>query len=116
TADTALPIAGARVSVYKEYISGKELIKTLNTDLDGETEPISLKTAPILLSQSPSEEEPYFVYDLLITHPYYQGKLYVDVPIFPNTTTIQPVSLIPLQTGEDPDILEYIIEKEPSDL
>ena len=46
TADQALPVSGANVKVTKLTTDGEELIKVMQTDRSGKTEPLVLPAPP----------------------------------------------------------------------
>lgn len=114
TADGALPVPGASVSIY-EYLSGEQgqnggLLFSLVTDENGNTPKIALKAKSKELSVSPGNDAPFTVYNISVSKDGFYDADYVNVPIFEGVTSIQPVYLIPLleyaQSNDDFPISE----------
>lgn len=116
TADNALPVSKAKVTVFKKNNDKKEMVAELITDQDGLTKTIELESVSDKLSLSPSDTRPYSLYDIKVTHPDYQTKYYIDVPIFPGIIAIQSAAMVPLENRQSSDETEYITEKEPENL
>lgn len=100
TANGALPIEGARVSIY-EYlpneseISGKLLYSVL-TEKNGRTPRLSLNAKSKELSMAPGNKNPFTAYNVSVEREGYYNNRYINVPVFQGITSIQPVELIPL--------------------
>ena len=109
TASSAFPVEGALV-----FIRGKRngtetyTAAVLETDISGKTPVISLETPLKSASLSPgSGTVPYALYDVEVSHRDYYTVVTRDVQIYPDTTSILPVNMLPL-----PDTVGF--EKYPS--
>lgn len=112
----ALPVPGVKVTVYKKNNGKPENIGTYTTNEDGKTQPIKLEAREKDLSLSPSDIKPYIGYDVKTELPGYYTKYFVDLPIFPGSTSLQKVPMVPLPKDGTSNEIQYIIEKEPEDL
>ncbi len=95
----SLPIAGARVTV-RPSDDKSDLLYTATTDRSGRTEKLSLPAPPAADSQVPGGKNVYAAYDIEVTHSGFYPGLFFGVPVFANTTSIQPVSLVPYSAYE----------------
>ena len=100
TANGALPIDGAKVSVY-EYLPNEdgmkgELLYSVLTNEDGHAPRLALGSKSKELSMSPGNENPFSVYNVNVEREGYYANQYINVPVFQGITSIQPVELIPL--------------------
>ena len=66
------------------------------------------------LSQSPQEKPPYAQYDITVTHPRFQKRQYLGVPVFSGVESIQNIQLLPL--GSDETDNADVTESEPNEL
>ena len=108
SANGALPIEDAQVSIYKygknEEFQNSDLIYSLVTNENGLTSKIALETKDKSLSLSPGNKNPYYVYNIYVSKDGYYDSSYLNVPIFQGITAIQPVELIPvLEYGKEGD-------------
>lgn len=109
SANSAYPVAGAFVTVRKKKGDTVETVAVLETDESGLTPLITLEAPPKSLSLSPGDDGvPYSLYDVEINGDGYYTVMARDVQIYPDTTSILPVNMIPL-----PD--NYLSERFPSD-
>ncbi|MBO5005808.1 MAG: hypothetical protein J6C89_00035 [Clostridia bacterium] len=97
-ANSAYPVANALVIVRGKKANGTPTtIAVLETDESGKTQIITLETPPKSLSLSPgSDIPPYSLYDVEITHPGFYSIITRDVQIYPDTTSILPINMLPL--------------------
>ena len=96
----AVPVEGAKVLVSDT----NGILAELLTDRSGQTEVLSLPAPSSALSQTPGGAiRPYSVYNIRISYPGYYVEETINVPIFDNINSIQPVALIPLPEGVSPD-------------
>jgi hypothetical protein len=114
TADQALPIEGANVLITRSVQGGEELIKVLETNRSGKTEPVALIAPPAANSQSPGGTMRYFNYNIRVDYPGYYTMENLDVPIFEGQTAIQPIALIPLPADEEQGKKISVVETEPN--
>ncbi len=113
TADQALPVSGANVKVTKLTEGGEELIRVMQTDRSGKTEPLLLPAPPSKNSQTPEGGVKYFNYNIRVDYPGYYTMENLNVPIFDGQTAIQPVALIPLAIGDEQGKKITSVEEEP---
>lgn len=106
TSNARIPVEGSSV-LFRPQDAPGVLLGFRRTDQSGITTPLSVSTADISYSQSPSPgEQPWTGINLRVEHPLFERVLLEGVQIFPGITTIQSVSLIPLnaldpeQSGE----------------
>lgn len=111
TANGALPIEGASVTVYayeKENETGgaqllkNDVIYNLKTDKNGKTPKVALKTKSKTLSNSPENLFPYTTYNVYVTKDGYYDSTYINIPIFQGVTSLQEADLIPLSEFASP--------------
>ena len=93
TADAALPIAGARVTVWNG--EGGEPIATLSTDRSGNTEVLALPAPRASASLSPGSGGAYAVYRLTVESEGYYRQENREVPVFDGVLSLQSAALIP---------------------
>lgn len=115
-AQEAIPVSGVKITVYEKSEGTLTPIHTLVTDANGETKELTLESKPKEISLAPSDQTPYEVYDVKAELPGYYTKYYVDLPIFANNVSIQKVPMVPLPKNDGNQEIQYIIEKEPSNL
>lgn len=100
TANGALPVENAKVSVYKYSPSvegkGGGLLYSVLTDQDGKTIQLALDTKSKDLSMSPGNKNPFSVYNIVVEKEGYYDSSYINAPVFQGITSVQPVDLIPL--------------------
>lgn len=97
-ANSAYPVENALVIVRTKKGDGTPVtVAVLETDESGKTQVITLETPPKSLSLSPgSDIPPYSLYDVEITHPGFYSIITRDVQIYPDTTSILPINMLPL--------------------
>ena len=110
TARGALPVAGAKVVVFKIIGGKKHVFYSLTTDSSGLTQVMSLPAPPKELSETPdSKIQPYALYDAEVTAAGYNDVLIRDLPVFEGVLSLQKVALVP-NVGQE---TEVITEQEP---
>ncbi len=117
TASGALPIVDATVTV-SQLTDGKDTpFAILQTDSDGRTDRILLPAPPQSNSLTPTPIGPgYSLYNIEVEKEGYYTSNYLNVPIFPGITSIQPVKLIPTVSGytlKGDHIVPPVTEGEP---
>ena len=95
-ANAAAPIQGASVLISFEDGSGEKLVKSMITDVNGETKKIMLPTVPLDESLEPGIKNPYASYLIRVSADGYFTIDSINVPIFDKQTAIQPVEMLPL--------------------
>lgn len=107
TGSGALPVAGATVLVRNYAEEGDadsgDLITSMKTDINGNTERLALPAPSKSLSQKPGVIRPYAMYTVDVTADGYGGQQFIGVPIFDGITSVQPVELNPLPANMYPD-------------
>ena len=103
TANGAVPLEGARVSIRGSQEENKSFFTQKITGISGLTEKVALPAPPKALSEAPSNTRPYSLYSIDVFADGYNDVFFVNVPIFDSITSIQPVSMIPKVDNEYPD-------------
>ncbi len=100
TARGAIPLEGVQVTLRNyapEFFSeAGDVIRTLVTGRDGNTERISLPAPPAGESMVSGNRQPFAVYNLEAHLEGYRAQSYIALPIFDGITAVQPVDMIPL--------------------
>ena len=100
TARGAIPLEGVQILIrgYEpEFEEPRgDVIATLVTDRDGNTERIALPAPPKSDSMSPGTPSPFAIYNLEARLEGYRGETFVALPIFDGITAVQPVDMVPL--------------------
>ena len=104
SAGGAIPVPDALVTVRPSEKENSGVISVLYTDMSGNTPKITLPAPPETESEAPGNKKPYATYNVEVDKAGFYPKRYINVPVFANTTSIQPVNLIPL-TEYDGDLL-----------
>lgn len=111
-ANRAYPVSSAHV-----IITGKKNKKVYfdgYTNTNGVIGSILLPAPKKNFSQSPQEKPPYAQYDITVTHPKFQSRKYLGVPVFSGVESIQNIQLLPLGTDEEDNT--DVTESEPNEL
>ena len=97
-ASSAYPVVGALVFVRGRRSGGESYpVAELETDESGKTPIIMLETPPKSLSLSPNTGGvPYALYDVEVSHKDFYTLVTRDVQIYPDTTSVLPVNMLPL--------------------
>ena len=118
TANRALPIEGAKISVYER--GGSVPIYTLFTDRSGETELLSLIAPAASGSLSPSDKRPFADYSVRVEADGFYTLFIDHLPIFAGIISDLPASLIPLSAYDASTTLPseeiYTVTKNPQAL
>ena len=102
TANTAIPLQGAFVSVSRDT-DGGELLYTLRTGPDGRTPRVALSAPARKESFSPSDTSPFSAYNIVVEARGYGAADYNHVPIFDGITAFQQADLVPLPANGSPN-------------
>lgn len=95
TASGAIPIEGATVTVKGSTMEDSGVKTVVYTDRSGNTAHISLPAPPSVESTVPGNISPFAKYNIEVDKEGFNSRSFIDVPIFANTTSIQPVNLVP---------------------
>ena len=97
TSQAQLPISNATVAFTQKAAGGKHrLLGVRITDQSGKTAPITIETPTQGGGTEPGTLQPFAQCDIWIQSPGFETLLVQDVQIFPGTTTVQDVMLVPL--------------------
>ena len=96
TARGAIPVAGAKVTVYDNTSDANPPVAVIYTDSAGKSEKLELPAPSRSLSEQPGNVKPYATYLIEVDKEGYYPVTKNDVPIFTGVTSIQPVDLMPL--------------------
>ena len=93
----ALPLKNAKVSVTKEFLEGRHTYAVLYTDQSGKTEAIALPAPSKHISEEPEENgvRGFSSYDIRVEAPGYVTVDNIDVPVFEDIVSVQPVTMVP---------------------
>lgn len=98
TANGAFPVANAQVVLSAK--PERVLLHSARTDESGKTDVFTLAAPPAALSEIPQGGIPYAEYRLEIRADGFYPVIYEGVPIFEGIKTDQPVSLVPIRSGD----------------
>lgn len=96
TAQGALPVEGAAVTVRSAGEGGTPFLQTVYTDESGRTPILILDTPPAASSLSPGGARPYATYDIRVEKDGFFLHENHAVPVFSGVFSIQNAELIPL--------------------
>ncbi|MBQ4282542.1 MAG: peptidoglycan-binding protein [Lachnospira sp.] len=99
---TGRPVSNASVTIA--YTGEPEApLEQLRTDVDGQTELISLGAPPVEYSMEPSTNQPYSEYTITVSAPEYETFSVSGSEIFSGETSIQRTPLRPAGSLDTPD-------------
>lgn len=97
TGEETSPIPDAGVIISRENSAGsEEIISYMITDRDGKTSEIQLSAPLKSVSLTPENPQGFSNYNIRVDKPGFYTTELLNVPVFSQNTTIQPVSLVPL--------------------
>lgn len=96
-----IPIENATINIYSSSDPTRQIEQITTNDL-GETERIELPAPPLEYSEQPDEPRPYTDYNFEISAPNYEPVFIEGAQILPDVTAVQPVSMNPLATSNEP--------------
>lgn len=94
-----IPIANARITISDTGGAGTTVAE-LVTDENGMTDAISLDAPPFAYSMAPTDNQPYAEYNVRVSAPGYEERLFSGVQIFSSETAIQFVGMHPMEEEE----------------
>ena len=116
SANGALPVEGALVTITSEGA----VIGVSTSDESGNTDTLEIPTPPKSASLSPGYVGlPYSTVFIEVDKDGFYSGQYIEVPIFPDVLTVQPVNLLPLPEffgGDTSEGTQYFDESEGYDL
>lgn len=96
TAGGAIPLENALVIIRGSTQNSSGVLSVLYTDQSGNTPRITLPTPSAAESEKPGTEKPYATYNIEVDKENFYPRSFTNVPVFADTTSIQPVNLVPL--------------------
>lgn len=96
TAQGAIPLQNAQVTVKDPKERGGGLVALLVSDRSGLTPIVSLPTVPRALSETPGTPHPFYTYLIDVSKEGYYTQYYQNVPVFDGISAVQSVEMIPL--------------------
>ena len=102
TARGAIPLEGAQVNIRNSLPQSDntrgDVLYSITTNRDGNTEKITLPAPPRADSLSPTQNDlpPFATYHIDVYQEGFFGQTYLNIPIFDGITAIQPADMIPL--------------------
>ena len=100
-----IPVDNATITITTAN-QPDDIIATLTTDENGQTDTITLPTPPFDLSQAPGDIQPYASYNVEITAPGYEDVRIEGTEMLSEVTALQPVRMNPV---EEDDIAKDLI-------
>ena len=91
-----IPITDATVKISYKGMPDSA-IETLNTDMSGQTEEISLPAPPLEYSLEPGSEQPYSEYNIEVNAPGYEPVMVSGTEILPESLALQPIQMNPME-------------------
>ena len=96
TANGALPLEGASVSIRNEPPMGSDILYTLKSGADGRTARVALPAPSRESSLTAGAARPFATYQIAVSAAGFERAEYRNVPIFDGSTAIQQATLAPL--------------------
>lgn len=97
TSNALIPVEEVTITVTQRSSDGlMNLLAIWITDESGKTKSIAIPTPDLVVSQVPSAEIPFSLVDVTAEHPLFERIVVHDVQIFPETVSIQPLQMVPL--------------------
>lgn len=100
TADNALPILGATVTVTEGTGIASVLLNKQTTNGAGETRQIELPAPSREFSLTPGNVNVFAKYNVRVDFSGYYTVENIDVPIFDGQISVQPIQMIPLPIND----------------
>ena len=89
-------IAGATVQIFDSN-RPEEIFEEVTTDVNGQSEAITLPTPPLEYSMAPFAEQPYSVFNIRVNAPGYESVEISGAEILSGQTALQNISLMPMK-------------------
>lgn len=90
------PVANAVITIANPN-EPENIIATVETNEDGQTEDVTLQTPPFALSQTPGDERPYAIYYVEVSADGYEDVRIEGTEVFARSITVQPVRMNPVE-------------------
>ncbi len=116
TGKGVLPIPNAQVIITRN-VNGEELLEqAARTDNSGYTPIFILPAVSSIYSQTPEAQNPYTFYTIYVRADGFYPTRIREVPLYGGITAMQPIDLIPVAEGDDPNRERTITEGAPDNL
>lgn len=105
--ENQIPVRNATIQIANTG-SPNQPFETVETDLNGQTESITLDAPPLEYSMEPTDNQPYSEYNLKISAEGYEDAIITGVQILSGETGLQNIRLTPSATNQniyDPTII-----------
>ena len=111
-----LPLPNAQVVVTRIIDDSEALEQAVRTDISGYTPLFTLPAVGGQYSQSPDNAKPYTLYNMYVRAEGFYPVLLRNIPMYGGITAIQPVDMIPVTEGDDPNTELIVDEGAPENL
>lgn len=112
TGEGAEPLSDVLVTVSRDSTVYANTV----TDRDGYTQVIPLPSVNPELTLSPGVKDPFIAYDIHVAADGFRPVRHDHVPVYGNTYVTQPVALVPVVPGTDPDSEQDFVSGGPTNL
>ena len=99
TARGAIPLEGASVNIRGGKQENSQVMYSMRTNRDGQTQKVARPAPPRSASQTPSDIPPYSVYNVDVNLDGYVPLFFQNVPIFSGVVSIQPAVMTPTSSS-----------------
>lgn len=89
-------IAGATIQIF-DNSQPEEILEEITTDVNGQSEAVSLPAPPLEYSLEPVAQQPYSVFNVRITAPGYESIEISGAEILSGQTALQNIQLMPMK-------------------
>ncbi len=113
TGKGALPVPNAQVIVTRVVNDEEVLEQAARTDISGYTPLFTLPAVSGIYSMTPGNAAPFTYYTVYARADGFYPVRLRDVPLYGGITAIQPIDLIPVAEGDDPNRERVITEGAP---
>lgn len=95
-----IPVTDATVKISYKGMPDS-IIETLNTDISGQTEEITLPSPPLEYSMEPGADQPYSEYNIEVNAPGYEPVMVSGTEILPDALALQPIEMNPTEVERE---------------
>lgn len=114
TANGAIPLPDVSVMIESAEENGAPISLELKTDENGETPTAEVPTPLASAGDAPGETRPYAVYNIEAYLPGYYPYQSLNIPVFGDTLTVQPIGLVPLPLYDGNEVRPDISQNDNS--
>lgn len=91
-----IPVENATITISDQN-APENILATVTTDENGQTQNITLQAPPFAFSQAPGQERPYASYDVEISAPGYENVRIEGTEVLSDAISLQPVRMNPVE-------------------